>query len=84
LKELGIGLKEMLSLAETFDTHNQDFDTITPRVLEILDLHIGKIDDKISRLDSLRSDILSYRKRIEALLENPPDARSGPVNGRTG
>jgi DNA-binding transcriptional MerR regulator len=72
LKELGIGLKEMLSLAETFDTHNQDFDTITPQVLEILDLHIGKIDDKISRLVSLRRDIASYRSRIQALLENPP------------
>jgi DNA-binding transcriptional MerR regulator len=72
LKELGIGLKEMLSLAETFDTHNQDFDTITPQVLEILDLHIGKIDDKISRLVSLRRDIASYRIRIQALLENPP------------
>jgi DNA-binding transcriptional MerR regulator len=72
LKELGIGLKEMLSLAETFDTHNQDFDTITPQVIEILDLHIGKIDDKISRLASLRSDIANYRSRIQALLENPP------------
>ncbi len=72
LKELGIGLKEMLSLAETFDTHNQDFDTITPQVLEILDLHIGKIDDKIARLASLRRDIANYRSRIQALLENPP------------
>ncbi len=72
LKELGIGLKEMLSLAETFDTHNQDFDTITPQVLEILDLHIGKIDDKIARLASLRRDIANYRSRIQSLLENPP------------
>lgn len=71
LKELGIGLKEMLSLAEAFDTHNQDFETITPQVLEILDLHIGKIDHKISRLTSLRKDIVSYRQRIQALLDNP-------------
>lgn len=71
LKELGIGLKEMSRLAETFDTHNQDFDTITPQVLEILDLHIGKIDQKISRLASLRKDIVSYRQRIQSLLENP-------------
>lgn len=72
LKELGIELKEMLSLAETFDTHNQDFDTITPQVLEILDLHIHKVDDKIARLASLRKDIVNYRSRILALLENPP------------
>jgi DNA-binding transcriptional MerR regulator len=72
LKELGISLKEMLSLADTFDTHNQNFDMITPRVLEILDLHIGNIDSKVGRLTSLRNDILSYRKRISDLLRNQP------------
>lgn len=72
LKELGISLKEMLGLAETFDAHNQNFDTITPQVLEILDLHIGKIDDKIGRLASLRSDIASYRQRIQTMLDNAP------------
>jgi DNA-binding transcriptional MerR regulator len=72
LKELGISLKEMLSLADTFDTHNQNFDMITPRVLEILDLHIGNIDSKVGRLNSLRNDILSYRKRISDLLQNQP------------
>lgn len=72
LKELGISLKEMLSLADTFDTHSQDFDTITPQVLEILDLHIGKVDDKILRLTSLRNDIVNYRKRISELLKSQP------------
>ncbi len=69
LKELGINLKEMLTLADTFDTHNQNFDTITPRVLEILDLHIGKVDDKIAKLSSLRDDITNYRSRIADLLQ---------------
>jgi len=70
LKELGISLKEMLSLADTFDTHNQNFDTITPKVLEILDQHIGKVDDKITNLTSLRNDIVNYRERISVLLQN--------------
>lgn len=70
LKELGISLKEMLSLADTFDTHNQNFDKITPQVLEILDQHVGKVDDKIARLTSLRNDIVSYRKRISDLLQS--------------
>lgn len=74
LKELGIGLKEMLGLAETFDTHNQNFDTITPQVLEILDLHISKVDHKIARLSSLRNDIVSYRQRIQGLLYPPTEA----------
>ncbi len=72
LKELGIGLKDMLKLAETFDTHNQDFDTITPQVLEILDLHIRQVDDKMARLSSLRKDIVNYRKRIQDLLQGAP------------
>jgi DNA-binding transcriptional MerR regulator len=70
LKELGISLKEMLTLADTFDTYNQNFDTITPRVLEILDLHIGKVDDKIANLSSLRDDIVNYRSRIAELLQS--------------
>lgn len=67
LKELGISLKEMHSLAEIFDTHDQDFDKIIPRLLEILDQYINKIDDKIATLGSLRSDIVSYRIRISDL-----------------
>jgi len=69
LKELGITLKEMHRLADTFDTYNQNFDTITPQVLEILDLHINKVDDKIANLSSLRDDIVSYRLRIKKLLK---------------
>jgi hypothetical protein len=47
---------------------------ITPRVLEILDLHIGNIDNKIGRLSSLRNDIVSYRKRISDLLQSQSSA----------
>lgn len=71
LKELGIGLKEMQELADHFDTHNHAFESqqhqfsaITQRLLEILDLNIHKVDDKISRLSSLRKDIVDYRTRI--------------------
>ena len=71
IKELGLGLKEMQELAENFDTQNQSFDNqqhqftvITPKLLEILDLHIYKVDEKISKLSSLRKDIVDYRIRI--------------------
>ncbi len=74
LKELGISLKEMQILADTFDSYNQRFDTITPQVLEILDLHIGKVNDKLTNLSSLRDDIVNYRRRIAALLEEQPSA----------
>jgi DNA-binding transcriptional MerR regulator len=69
LKELGISLKEMQELAEHFDINQQDFDTITPKLLEILDGHINTIDTKIANLSTLRQEIVDYRKRIEDILQ---------------
>ncbi len=70
LKELGISLKEMQELAEHFDIHQQEFDTITPKLIEILDLHISKVDEKIANLSSLRNEIVEYRVRIMDILNN--------------
>ncbi|BCR05840.1 MerR family transcriptional regulator [Desulfuromonas versatilis] len=76
LKELGITLKEMQELAENFDIHDQSFDRITPKLLEILDGHIGKVDQKIANLTSLRREIVDYRDRIaEILSDQAPPAR---------
>ncbi len=69
LKELGITLNEMQELAENFDIHNQNFDSITPKLLDILDRHIYKVDEKISNLSSLRKDIVDYRARISDILK---------------
>lgn len=68
LKELGISLKEMQELAENYDINQQDFHTITPKLIEILDLHISKVDEKIANLSSLRNDIVDYRIRIMDIL----------------
>lgn len=68
LKELGISLKEMQELAENYDINQQDFHTITPKLIKILDLHISKVDEKIANLSSLRSDIVDYRVRIIDIL----------------
>lgn len=76
LKELGISLKEMQELAENFDIHNQNFGTITPKLLEILDVHISKVDQKIANLSSLRQEIVHYRTRIFDILQgNIPPVR---------
>ena len=69
LKELGISLKEMQELALNFDINDQSFDTITPKLLTILDEHIGKVDQKISNLAALRSEIVDYRARIAKILQ---------------
>lgn len=68
LKELGISLKEMQELADIYRSH-KDTDKIMPRLQEILDHHIRKIDDKITKLSSLRQDIVGYRGRITDLLK---------------
>ena len=69
LKELGIGLKEMQDLAAYFDVNDQDFDRITPHLVELLDAHIGKIDEKIANLSALRREIVDYRSRIVDILQ---------------
>jgi MerR family transcriptional regulator, repressor of the yfmOP operon len=68
LKDLGITLKEMQQLAQNFDVNQQDFHTITPKLLEILDTHISKVDHKIASLASLRSEVVAYRSRILDIL----------------
>jgi MerR family transcriptional regulator, repressor of the yfmOP operon len=74
LKDLGIGLKEMQELAEHFD-HHQNFGTITPKLLDILDDQIDKIDQKIANISSLRKEIVAYRSRIVDILKG----KSQPV-----
>ena len=77
LKTLGISLKEMKELSDLsdiFDMDEKDFgksidnrekyEIITPRLIQILDNHIAKVDEKIASLSSLRKDIVDYRLRV--------------------
>ncbi len=68
LKELGLTLKEMLELTDIYNQHKQSI-AIMPKLIEILDNHIDKIDSRISKLASLRNDIVEYRKRILTLID---------------
>ncbi len=70
LKQLGISLKEIQELSEIFDINEQNFDTITPKLIEILDHHISNVDEKMANLSSLRKDIVEYRIRITDMLNN--------------
>lgn len=86
LKALGITLKEMKELSDISDIFDMDekefgnslrnrekYDIITPKLIEILDNHISKVDEKMANLSSLRKDIVDYRQRITnylASLEN--------------
>jgi DNA-binding transcriptional MerR regulator len=70
IKALGVSLKEIQELSEIFDINDQDFSTITPKLIEILDHHITTIDEKMASLSSLRQDIVDYRIRIVEMLSN--------------
>jgi len=70
LKTMGISLKEIQQLSDIFDINEKNFDTITPKLIEILDSHIAKVDEKMANLSSLRNDIVEYRVRITDLLNN--------------
>lgn len=70
LKTMGISLKEIQQLSDIFDINEKNFDTITPKLIEILDSHIAKVDEKMANLSSLRNDIVEYRIRITDLLNN--------------
>jgi MerR family transcriptional regulator, repressor of the yfmOP operon len=64
LKELGLTIREMQELYSVYGEARHT-ERMLPRLVEILDDHIDKIDEKICRLDSLKNDILLYRQKME-------------------
>lgn len=63
LKELGLTIKEMQDLYSAYGEAKQT-DRMIPRLIEILDEHINKIDEKMTNLASLRKDIVDYRQHM--------------------
>ena len=64
VKELGLSLEEMKELADLFDKEQKVPDKIMPRLLELLEIHLHSIKQKISTLQSLERDVTAYHKRI--------------------
>jgi DNA-binding transcriptional MerR regulator len=65
LKELGLTIREMQDLYVAYG-EAKETNRMIPRLVEILDEHIDKVDEKMSRLASLRKDIVEYRQRMQA------------------
>jgi DNA-binding transcriptional MerR regulator len=63
LKELGLTIKEMQDLYLAYGDAKQT-DRMIPRLIEILDQHIDKVDGKMAQLASLRKEIVDYRQNI--------------------
>jgi MerR family transcriptional regulator, repressor of the yfmOP operon len=69
LKELGLTIKEMQDLYVAYGDAKQT-DRMIPRLIEILDQHVDKVDEKMSQLASLRKEIVEYRKKMMKQLKN--------------
>ena len=63
LKELGLTIKEMQDLYLAYGDAKQT-DRMIPRLIEILDQHVNKVDEKMAQLASARKDIVEYRQKM--------------------
>lgn len=61
LKELGLTIKEMQDLYAAYGEAKQT-DKMIPALVNILDKNINLVDEKMTRLASLRKDIVEYRQ----------------------
>jgi DNA-binding transcriptional MerR regulator len=67
LKHLGLTLAEMQELKGIYQIHRTNR-KVLPRLLELLETHVEKIEKRIRSLEKLRSEILTYHERITAKL----------------
>ena len=63
LKELGLTIKEMQDLYLAYGDAKET-DRMIPRLIEILDQHVNKVDEKMSQLSALRKEIVDYRRKM--------------------
>ncbi|MFB3885298.1 MAG: MerR family transcriptional regulator [Thermodesulfobacteriota bacterium] len=71
LKHLGLTLCEMQELEDIYQIHRTNR-KVLPRLLELLDNHIGKIDERIDNLTRLKEDIFDYRGKVRRKLNSEP------------
>jgi DNA-binding transcriptional MerR regulator len=70
LKEFGLTIKEMQDLYVAYGEAKQT-ERMIPRLIQILDDHINKVDENMAKLGSLRKDMVEYRQKINARLSPP-------------
>jgi len=63
LKVLGLSLAEMVELEKVYRTHRNNRE-ILPKLLAILDERAVQIDDRISQLTALKTEIREYQARL--------------------
>lgn len=65
LKVLGLSLSEMQELEDIWSMEKKN-ERVLKRLLEILDNHLSRLDERLADLNILRNEILDYRGRIRA------------------
>jgi DNA-binding transcriptional MerR regulator len=76
LKHLGLTLSEMLELEDIYQIHRTN-KKVLPRLLELLDGHAIKIEERINSLNKLKADIISYQGKIRQKLKPDDDFQKG-------
>jgi len=76
LKHLGLTLSEMLELEDIYQIHRTN-KKVLPRLLELLDGHAVKIDERINSLNKLKADIFNYQGKIRQKLNLDDDLQKG-------
>ena len=76
LKHLGLTLSEMNELEDIYQIHRTN-KKVLPRLLELLDTHVLKIDERINQLVKLKADVLEYKKKIYQKLNVDDDLKKG-------
>ncbi len=76
LKHLGLTLSEMVELEDIYQIHRTNR-KVLPRLLELLDGHATKIDERINSLNKLKADILNYQGKIRQKLRIDDDFQKG-------
>lgn len=68
LKHLGLTLAEMHELEDIYQIHRTNRKVLL-RLLELLEGHVEKIEERIRNLEKLKSEILIYHERIRKKLD---------------
>ena len=69
LKMLGLSLQEMHELEALYRARRSNR-SVLPRLVELLDVHLATVDDRIVELHAVRDEIRSYREHVaQRLLE---------------
>ena len=69
LKTLGLSLHEMRELEDMYRRHRSNRGVL-PRLMELLDAHLGTIDARLGELRALRDEIKSYKEHVAERLES--------------